>query len=89
VVGAVPICYASILLRGNWAREYIPARLSTSNKGWHLQWFSLKNIVAATMPRHALPKFSLDTIESPLDCGRNGASWGRTRTKFKTTSPSS
>ena len=40
---------ASIQLRNNWVGEYPSMRLSTSNKGWNLQWFYLKNDAAAPL----------------------------------------
>jgi hypothetical protein len=67
VVGSVSMGCTSIHIRGNQAKEYIPVRLSTSNKGWHSQWFYLKNVIATAAPRHVLPEFSLDVIESALD----------------------
>ena len=41
---------AGIQLWNNRVGEYLPMRLSTSNKGWHLHWFYLKNDVAALLP---------------------------------------
>ena len=43
-------------------------RLSTSNKGWHSQWFYLKNDAAAP-----LPKFTGRLIEEALEQWRK---WG-------------
>ena len=50
--------YAGIQLRNNRVGEYPCMRLSTSNKGWHSQWFYLKNDVAI-----ALPEFTGRLIE--------------------------
>lgn len=38
---------ASVHLRNNQAGEYMTLKLSSSNKGWHRQWFYLKNDAAA------------------------------------------
>ena len=38
-----PMGCAGIHLRNNRVGEYPSMRLSTSNKGWHSQWFYLKN----------------------------------------------
>ena len=35
-----------IQLHNNRVSEYLPMRLSTSNKGWHSHWFYIKNDVA-------------------------------------------
>ena len=43
-------------------------RLSTSNKGWHSQWFYLKNDIAAP-----LPEFTEHLIEEALEQWRK---WG-------------
>jgi hypothetical protein len=40
---------ANIHLRSNWAGEYVSLWLSSSNKGWHKQWFYLKNDTAAPL----------------------------------------
>ena len=45
----MPIGCASIELQNNQAREYLSMRLSTSNKGWHSQWFYLKYAAAAPL----------------------------------------
>ena len=45
----------------NRVSEYPPTRLSTSNKGWHSQWFYIKDDVAAP-----LPAFSGCVIEEVL-----------------------
>ena len=39
-----------IQLRNNQVGEYPPMWLSTSNKGWHSQWFDLKNDDATPLP---------------------------------------
>ena len=54
----MPIGCAGIQLRNNRVGEYSSMRLSTSNKGWHSQWFYLKN--DAVVP---LPKFTGRLIE--------------------------
>ena len=41
---------AGIQLQNNRVGEYLPMRLSMSNKGWHSQWFYLKNDVATPLP---------------------------------------
>ena len=41
---------ASIHLHNNRAGAYPLMRLSTSNKGWHSQWFYVKNDAAAPLP---------------------------------------
>ena len=38
-----------IQLRNNRVGEYPSMRLSTSNKGWHSQWFYLKNDAATPL----------------------------------------
>ena len=40
---------AGIQLWNNRVNEYPLMRLSTSNKGWHSQWFYLKNDAAAPL----------------------------------------
>jgi hypothetical protein len=32
-----------LLLRSDWAQKYIPATLTSSNKGWQSRWFYLRN----------------------------------------------
>ena len=59
---------AGIQLRNNRLGEYPPMRLSTSNKGWHLRWFYLKNDTAAL-----LPEFTGHLVEEVLDSWRK---WG-------------
>jgi hypothetical protein len=46
-------------------------KLLTSNKGWHSQWFYLKNDAAPSLPEHALPKYTGRVIEAIPE------SWGR------------
>ena len=57
-----------IQLRNNWVSEYPLMRLSTSNKGWHSQWFYLKNDVVAP-----LSEFTRRLIEEALESWRK---WG-------------
>jgi len=45
-----PVGCANIHLRNNRAGAYPLMRLSTSNKGWHSQWFYVKNDAAAPLP---------------------------------------
>jgi hypothetical protein len=54
----MPMGCASIHLQSNRAREYMSLRLSSSNKGWHKQWFYLKDDTTAP-----LPMFSRHLIE--------------------------
>jgi hypothetical protein len=63
----------SIHLRNNWSKDYVAIRLSTSNKGWHLQWFYLKNGVVPNLLEHALPEFTRHVIEVVLE---SWAKWG-------------
>ena len=64
----MPIGCASIQLRNNWVNEYPSMRLSTSNKGWHSQWFYVKDDAATP-----LPEFIGCLIEEVLDSWRK---WG-------------
>jgi hypothetical protein len=57
----VPVGSASIRLRGNRVAQYMSLSLTTSNKGWHKQWFYLRNDTAAP-----LSIFSGSFIESTL-----------------------
>jgi len=41
---------AGIQLQNNQVSEYPSMWLSMSNKGWHSQWFYLKNDTAAPLP---------------------------------------
>jgi hypothetical protein len=61
----VPIGCASIHLRGRRAYKYMATALSKSNKGWHKQWFYLKNDTDAP-----LVVFTGHLIEEPQE------SWG-------------
>jgi hypothetical protein len=45
----VPVGCASICLWGNRTAQYMSLSLTTSNKGWHKQWFYLKNDHAAPL----------------------------------------
>ena len=45
-----PVECAGIHLRHHRAGAYPLMRLSTSNKGWHSQWFYVKNDAAAPLP---------------------------------------
>ena len=58
---SVPVGCAGIHLRNNRVNEYPSMCLSTSNKGWHSQWFYVKDNVAAP-----LPVFSRRIIEEVL-----------------------
>ena len=64
----MPMGCAGIQLWNNRVDEYPPMRLSTSNKGWHSQWFYLKNDAAA-----ALPEFTGRLIEEAPEPWRK---WG-------------
>ena len=46
---STPIGCASIHLRNTRATDYSLMRLSTSNKGWHSQWFYIKDDVTAPL----------------------------------------
>ena len=46
----MPMGCTGIQLQNNRVDEYPSMRLSTSNKGWHSQWFYLKNDIAAPLP---------------------------------------
>ena len=46
----MPMGCDSIHLHNNQANDYPLMRLSTSNKGWHSQWFYVKDDVAAPLP---------------------------------------
>ena len=45
-----PVGCAGIHLRNNRADAYPSMRLSTSNNGWHSQWFYVKDDAAAPLP---------------------------------------
>ena len=64
----MPMWCAGIQLRNNQVSKYPPMRLSTSNKGWHSQWFYLKNDTAAP-----LPEFTERLIEEASESWRK---WG-------------
>ena len=63
-----PMGCADIQLQNNWVGEYPSMWLSTYNKGWHSQWFYLKNDAAAP-----LPEFTGCLIEEALEQWRK---WG-------------
>ena len=65
---SVPMGCVDILLHNNWVIEYLSMRLTTSNKGWHLHWFYVKNDVAAP-----LPEFTRHLIEEVSESWRK---WG-------------
>ena len=46
----MPMGCASIHLRNNRVDKYPSMHLSTSNKGWHSQWFYVKDDVVAPLP---------------------------------------
>ena len=46
----MPMGCAGIQLWNNRVGEYPSMRLSTSNKGWHSQWFYLKNNGIVPLP---------------------------------------
>ena len=52
--------WASIHLGAGWMSEDVPFKLSLSNKGWHPQWFYLKNTATAGAAVNLLPPFTLD-----------------------------
>ena len=64
----MPMGCAGIQLQNNQVSEYPSMRLSTSNKGWHSQWFYLKNDVVAP-----LSEFTGRLIEEALESWRK---WG-------------
>jgi hypothetical protein len=57
-------CVSIHLRGGGQAREYIPKRLSAPNRGWHSQWFYLKNVASPALPGLALLEFSDSMIEA-------------------------
>jgi hypothetical protein len=59
----MPMGCASIHLRNNRSKDYMAARLSTSNKGWHSQWFYLKNGAAPNLLEHALREYTRCVVE--------------------------
>ena len=48
----VPMGCASVHLRHTRSRGYPFMRLATSNKGWHSQWFYVRNDLSAALPRY-------------------------------------
>ena len=48
----VPMGCASIHLRPTRSRDYPLMRLSTSNKGWHSQWFYVSDDVSVPLPKY-------------------------------------
>ena len=64
----MPMGCAGIQLHNNRVNEYPPMSLSTSNNGWHLHWFYIKNDVAAP-----LSEFTGCLIEEVLKSWRK---WG-------------
>ena len=48
----MPMGCASVHLRHTRSRGYPFMRLATSNKGWHLQWFYVRDDVSATLSRY-------------------------------------
>ena len=64
----MPMGCAGIQLQNNQVGEYPSMRLSTSNKGWHSQWFYLKNDAAAP-----ILKFTRRLIEEAPEPWRK---WG-------------
>jgi hypothetical protein len=63
----MPIGCIGVRLRNNRAKEYISMKLSLLNKGWHSQWFYLKNNVGPALPEHALPEYIGRVVEVVLD----------------------
>jgi hypothetical protein len=66
----MPMGCVGIHLRRNRSKEYISMKLSMSNKGWHSQWFYLKNDTALSLLEHTLPEYTGHVVEVVLD------SWG-------------
>ena len=48
----VPMGCASIHLRPSRSKAYPLMRLVTSNKGWHSQWFYVRDDLSATLPKY-------------------------------------
>ena len=46
----MPMGCTSIQLRNKQVGEYLSMQLFMSNKGWHSQWFYLKNDAATPLP---------------------------------------
>ena len=80
----MPMGCASIHLHNNRANDYLLMRLSTSNKGWHSQWFYVKDDVAAP-----LSVYSGCLIEEVPKSWRKWGSRIKTRRKSRTISPPS
>ena len=59
----VPVGCASIHLRSTRAGLYPLMRLTTSNKGWHSQWFYIKNDATAPLPSFT-GRYILEASES-------------------------
>ena len=78
----MPMGCAGIQLRNNRVSEYPPMRLSTSNKGWHLYWFYIKNNIAAP-----LLEFIGRLIEEVPESWRKWGFQRKTRRKSRTISP--
>ena len=49
---SMPMGCASVHLRHIRSRGYPFMHLATSNKGWHSQWFYVRDDVSATLPRY-------------------------------------
>ena len=71
----MPMGCVGIHLQNNQVGDYPAMRLSTSNKGWHSQWFNLKNDTAAP-----LPEFTKRLIEEASESWRK---WGVSKDKKK------
>ena len=80
----MPLECAGIQLRNNRVGEYRSMSLSMSNKGWHLQWFYLKN--DAVTP---LPEFIGRLIEEAPESWRKWVVPEKDKKKIWTTSPPS
>ena len=65
----MPMGCVGIQLQNNQVNEYPSMRLSTSNKGWHSQWFYLKNDTAAP-----LLEFTGRLIKEAQSSGGSGVS---------------
>ena len=65
----MPMGCIDVQLQNNQVGEYPSMRLSTSNKGWHSQWFYLKNDIAAP-----LSEFTGRLIEEAPESWRKWAS---------------
>ena len=47
---SVPMGYAGVHLRGSRAKEYMSMKPASSLKGWHQQWFYVKNHADSPLP---------------------------------------